>query len=41
MRSLENEINAEDTPNEINAEITKAINSKSPRLIELMIDGNL
>tara|TARA_Y100000768_G_scaffold388593_1_gene385427 strand:+ start:1957 stop:3594 length:1638 start_codon:yes stop_codon:yes gene_type:complete len=28
-------------PNEINAEITKAINSKSPRLIELMIDGNL
>ena len=28
-------------PNEINAEISKAINSKSPRLIELMIDGNL
>ena len=28
-------------PTEINAEITKAINSKKPRLIELMIDGNL
>ena len=28
-------------PTEINTEITKAINSKKPRLIELMIDGNL
>ena len=28
-------------PSEINTEITKAINSKKPRLIELMIDGNL
>ena len=28
-------------PTEINIEITKAINSKKPRLIELMIDGNL
>ncbi|MBK90172.1 MAG: hypothetical protein CL772_03230 [Chloroflexi bacterium] len=28
-------------PNDINKEVTKAINSKKPRLIELMIDGNL
>jgi len=28
-------------PNDINKEVAKAINSKKPRLIELMIDGNL
>ena len=28
-------------PNEISKEVTNAINSKKPRLIELMIDGNL
>ena len=28
-------------PTEISKEVTNAINSKKPRLIELMIDGNL
>ena len=28
-------------PNDIENEVSKAINSKKPRLIELMIDGNL
>jgi thiamine pyrophosphate-dependent acetolactate synthase large subunit-like protein len=28
-------------PDEISNEVTNAINSKKPRLIELMIDGNL
>jgi len=30
-----------DDPNKIQEELSNAINSKKPRLIELMIDGNL